>query len=97
MTPSPAPASVRVQVKHRTGARAGRVLSREIRYFRAPTLLSEAEGNTHRTDVPPLVELPLVDAGAVVMAPVENPGGDPSPHVARMRAARIGLRITARA
>ena len=39
-----------VQVKHRTGARAGRVLSREIRYSRAPTLLSEAEGNTHRTE-----------------------------------------------
>lgn len=31
-----------------TGARAGRVLSREIRYSRVPTLLSEAEGKTHR-------------------------------------------------
>jgi len=50
MTPSPAPAPARSQVKHRTGARAGRVLSREIRVFRAPTLLSEAEGNTHRTE-----------------------------------------------
>ena len=29
-----------------TGVGAGRVLSREIRYFRAPTLLTEAEGNT---------------------------------------------------
>jgi hypothetical protein len=29
-----------------TGVRAGRVLSREITQFRAPTLLAEAEGNT---------------------------------------------------
>ena len=29
-----------------TGARAGRVLSREINEFGVPTLLSEAEGNT---------------------------------------------------
>jgi len=29
-----------------TGARAGWVLSREIRYFRVPTSLSEGEGNT---------------------------------------------------
>ncbi len=29
-----------------TGARMGTVLSREIRLFRAPTLLSNAEGNT---------------------------------------------------
>lgn len=29
-----------------TGAHAGTVLSREIRLFRVPTLLSEAEGNT---------------------------------------------------
>lgn len=33
-----------------TGARAGWVLSREIRSFRVPTLLSEAEGHTHRTE-----------------------------------------------
>lgn len=31
-----------------TGARAGWVLSREIRYSRVPTLLSEAEGNMPR-------------------------------------------------
>jgi RNA-directed DNA polymerase len=31
-----------------TGGSAGRVLSREIRYSRAPTLLSEAEGTTDR-------------------------------------------------
>lgn len=31
-----------------TGVRAGRVLSREITYFRVPTPLSEAEGNTLR-------------------------------------------------
>ena len=30
-----------------TGARTGRVLSREIRYFGEPTSLSQAEGNTH--------------------------------------------------
>src|SRR4051794_10518507 len=29
-----------------TGVRSGGVLSREIRQFRAPTLLTEAEGNT---------------------------------------------------
>jgi hypothetical protein len=29
-----------------TGVRTGEVLSREIRHFRAPTLLTEAEGNT---------------------------------------------------
>jgi hypothetical protein len=29
-----------------TGVRTGRVLSREIKQFRVPTLLSEAEGNT---------------------------------------------------
>jgi group II intron reverse transcriptase/maturase len=34
----------------RTGARAGRVLSREIRQFRAPTSLTEAEGNTLATE-----------------------------------------------
>jgi len=33
-----------------TGARMGRVLSREIRSPRAPTLLREAEGNMHRTE-----------------------------------------------
>ena len=31
-----------------TGARIGRVLSREINEFRMPTLLSEAEGHTDR-------------------------------------------------
>jgi hypothetical protein len=31
-----------------TGAHTGSVLSREIRTTRVPTLLSEAEGNTHR-------------------------------------------------
>jgi hypothetical protein len=31
-----------------TGAHTGSVLSREIRSTREPTLLSEAEGNTHR-------------------------------------------------
>jgi hypothetical protein len=31
-----------------TGGSAGRVLSREIRHSRAPTLLSEAEGTTDR-------------------------------------------------
>ena len=30
-----------------TGARSGRVSSREIKQPRVPTLLSEAEGNTH--------------------------------------------------
>ncbi len=34
-----------------TGARAGSVLSREIRESRAPTLLSEAEGNTACTAI----------------------------------------------
>lgn len=33
-----------------TGARAGTVLSREIKPSRVPTLLSEAEGNTVSTD-----------------------------------------------
>ena len=33
-----------------TGVHAGWVLSREIRTFRAPTLLSEAEGNTAGSD-----------------------------------------------
>ncbi len=33
-----------------TGARMGRVSSREIRGFGTPTLLSEAEGNTCDTD-----------------------------------------------
>jgi len=61
-------------------------------------LLGPAESSAAPVeDVLPLVELPLVDVDAVVTAPVEKPGGDPSPHVARMRAARIGLRITARA
>jgi hypothetical protein len=48
-------------------------------------------------DVLPLVVLepPLVVADTVVMGPVEKPGGEASPHVARMRAARIGLRIGA--
>jgi RNA-directed DNA polymerase len=35
----------------RTGARAGRVLSREIRQSRAPTSLIEAEGNTLATEM----------------------------------------------
>ena len=33
-----------------TGVGVGRVLSGEIRYFRAPTLLTEAEGNMVTTD-----------------------------------------------
>lgn len=31
-----------------TGGNAGRVLSREINHIRAPTLLTEAEGNMHQ-------------------------------------------------
>lgn len=34
-----------------TGARAGRVLSREIRWTRAPTPLSEAEGYTYAVEI----------------------------------------------
>ena len=34
-----------------TGARTGRPLSREIKYFGVPTLLTEAEGNMHDTAI----------------------------------------------
>lgn len=34
-----------------TGACTGTVLSREIKHFRAPTLLTEAEGNTGSTAI----------------------------------------------
>ncbi len=43
------------------------------------------------------VELPLVAAGALVIAgPVENPGGSVPPQAARTRAARMGARVTPR-
>jgi len=49
-------------------------------------------------DVLPLVELVPVDAGAVVATgPVEKPGGDGSPQAARIRAARVALRIASQA
>ena len=45
MTPSHARPAARLDGEVLTGAHAGWVLSREIRLSRAPTLLSEAEGN----------------------------------------------------
>jgi len=45
-------------------------------------------------DVSPPVELPLVDADTLVIAgPVENPGGLASLQAARIRAARVNVRI----
>src|SRR5258706_11820949 len=46
MAPSHAKASARASSKRSTGVRTGWVLSREMHYIRAPTPLSEAEGNT---------------------------------------------------
>jgi hypothetical protein len=49
-------------------------------------------------EMPPLVELPPVDADAdVTPGPVEKPGGDGSPQAAKTRAARVALRIVSQA